>query len=151
MRDTQTPYLWIFFFFLVSAQSQAQTCLGTWKVIEDKSNEPACILELYEEDGKINGKLLKILKSDTKQKNPMCVNCTDDRKDKPVIGMEVVRGLSKKGKYWSGGRLLDPHTGKTYKCYIEMIDKDKIKVRGYIGISLIGRTQYWYREEYSAD
>ena len=131
---------------LFAMPSQAQTCLGKWKVIEDKSNEPACILELYEENGKINGKLLKILKSDTKQKNPMCVNCTDDRKDQPVIGMEVVRGLRKKGKYWSGGRLLDPHTGKTYKCYLELVDENKIKARGYIGISLIGRTQYWYRE-----
>ena len=151
MRYTHMSILFTFFFLLASIHSQGQNCLGTWKVIEDKSNEPACILKLYEENGKINGKLLKILKSDTKQKNPMCVNCTDDRKDKPVIGMEVVRGMRKKGKYWSGGRLLDPHTGKTYKCYLELVNKDKIKARGYIGISLLGRTQYWYREDSATD
>lgn len=143
--------LMVFLIFQASLHADAQTCLGTWKVIEDKSNEPACILELYEQDGMVNGKLLKILKSDTKQKNPMCVNCTDDRKDQPVIGMEVVRGLRKKGKYWSGGRLLDPHTGKTYKCYLELINENKLKARGYIGISLLGRTQYWYREDLAVD
>ena len=148
MRNICTTFTFI---LLATLATEAQSCLGVWKVIEDKTNDPACILELFEKEGKVYGKLLKILKKDTKQINPMCVECSDDRKDQPVIGMELIRGLKKKGKFWSGGKLLDPDSGRTYKCYVEMVNADKLKVRGYIGFSIIGRTQYWYREKEIGD
>ncbi len=59
--------------------------------------------------------------------------------------MNILTGLSKNGDEWNGGKILDPENGKTYKCYITLEDKNKLKLRGYIGFSLIGRTEYWYR------
>ena len=61
--------------------------------------------------------------------------------------MVVINGLSKNDDEWNDGTILDPKNGKVYKCYITLVEKDKLKVRGYIGFSLIGRTQYWYRVE----
>jgi uncharacterized protein (DUF2147 family) len=66
-------------------------------------------------------------------------------KDKPITGMIIVSGLTKDGDEWSGGTIMDPNKGKTYDCYITMESKDKLKVRGYMGVALLGRTQYWYR------
>ncbi len=123
----------------------AQSCEGLWKVILDKSNEPACIMQLYQKEGLLYGRMRKILKSDTKQADPKCVNCTDDRYNQRVIGMDLIRGLKRRGDLWSGGKLLDPHTGRQYKCYLELLEPDRLKVRGYVGFSLIGRTQYWHR------
>ncbi len=136
----------IFLLSSLASYTYGQNCLGTWKVIEDQSQEPAAIIKLYQKNNQVFGKLTHILKSDTKQSNPMCVNCRDDRKDQPVIGMELVRGMKQKREgYWVGGRLLDPHTGRTYRGYMELLDEGTLKVRGYMGIALIGRTQYWYR------
>ncbi|NND33313.1 MAG: DUF2147 domain-containing protein [Saprospiraceae bacterium] len=123
----------------------AQTCHGIWKTIDDKTDKPASIMKLYEEDGILYGDILAILKEDTKQKNPLCVKCPDDRKDQPVIGMQLIRGLTRDGNQWSGGHVVDPHTGKIYRCYLELLTPDKLKVRGYVGFSIFGRTQYWYR------
>ena len=125
---------------------RAQSPLGVWKTIDDKNNKPASIIELYEEDGAIYGDILAILKEETKQANPMCVRCRDERKDQPVIGMQIIRDLKKDGELWTGGNVLDPHTGNIYKCYLELMEPDIIKVRGYFGFSIFGRTQYWYRE-----
>jgi len=57
----------------------------------------------------------------------------------------IVRGLSKEGDEWTNGKILDPKNGKLYKCYIALEEENKLKLRGYIGFSLIGRTEYWYR------
>ena len=127
-------------------KATAQSCLGIWKTIDDKTNKPASIMKLYNKDGKVYGDILAILKEDTKQKNPLCVKCPDDRKDQPVIGMQLIRDLSQDGNQWSGGKVVDPHTGKIYRCYLELVEPNKLKVRGYIGFSIFGRTQYWYRE-----
>ena len=61
------------------------------------------------------------------------------------MGMIVIKGLKKDGDEYNGGKILDPNNGKLYKCYIELEEDDKLKVRGYIGLALLGRTQYWYR------
>ena len=61
--------------------------------------------------------------------------------------MIILKGLKKDGDEWSGGKILDPENGSIYKCYIELIEKNKLKIRGYIGFSLLGRTEYWFREK----
>ena len=131
----------LFFFAILFAQSQ--TVVGKWKTIDDETGKAKAIVEIYEESGKIYGKVVDILEEENKKR--VCSNCSGDDKDKPILGMIVIKGLSKKGSQYTNGKILDPKNGKLYKSYITLETKDKLKVRGYIGISLLGRTQYWYR------
>lgn len=124
----------------------SQEILGKWKTIDDETGKAKSIVEIYKAtDGKVYGKVFKILTPG--EENKKCTECSGAQKDKPITGMIIINGLSKDGDEWSGGTILDPNNGKKYKCYITLDSKDKLKVRGYIGISLIGRTQYWYRVE----
>lgn len=122
---------------------QAQDVFGKWKTIDDTSGEAKSIVEIYEEEGKVYGKIIELI--NPKKENPKCNNCPGADKDKPLIGLEFMKGLEKDGDEYNSGKILDPLNGKLYKCYITLDEKDVLKVRGYIGFSLLGRTQYWYR------
>jgi uncharacterized protein (DUF2147 family) len=61
------------------------------------------------------------------------------------LGFTIIKGLTKDGSEYNGGKITDPKNGKSYKCYLTLESKDKLKVRGYVGFALIGRTQYWSR------
>ncbi len=124
------------------AAAQRTTPVGKWKTIDDSSKKAKAIVEIWEHKGKLYGKITKLFRGPNEDQNPKCDKCKGDKKDKPVIGMVILEGLSLKGDEWSGGSILDPDNGKTYKCYIKL-EKDKLKVRGFIGFSALGRTQYW--------
>ena len=128
---------------LVATTLYSQSVIGKWKTIDDETNKPKSIVEIYEKSGKIYGKVIEITELEHKKK--VCSNCTGDDKNKPILGMIVIKGLLKEGIEYNSGKILDPKNGKLYKCYITLETNDKLKVRGYIGISLFGRTQYWYR------
>jgi uncharacterized protein (DUF2147 family) len=130
-------------FLLTSFFAQSQSVLGKWKTIDDETGKAKSIVEVYEKSGKIYGKITEIL-VEANKKN-ICSLCTGDDKNKPVFGMVILRGLVKDGEEYNNGKILDPNNGKTYKCYITLEGKDKLKVRGYIGMALLGRTQYWVR------
>ena len=130
-------------FFLVIFFAQGQSVVGKWKTIDDETGKAKSIVEIYEKSGKIYGKVVDILEEENKKR--VCTNCSGDDKNKPILGMTVIKGLSKEGSQYTNGKILDPKNGKLYKCFITLETKDKLKVRGYIGISLFGRTQYWYR------
>jgi len=113
---------------------------GKWKTIDDETKQAKSIVEIFKKsDGKYYGKVSQLL---IKPANPNCVDCKDDRKNKPILGLEIIRGLVKDGDEFSGGTITDPKTGKTYKCTITR-SGDQLNVRGYIGLSIIGRTQTW--------
>ncbi|MBW8359564.1 MAG: DUF2147 domain-containing protein [Weeksellaceae bacterium] len=115
---------------------------GKWKTIDDETGKPKSIVEITKNSkGQYVGKIVQLL---AKPENNTCIKCTDDRKNKPLIGLEIIRGLKKEGKEFSGGTITDPKTGKTYKCNIKR-EGDKLNVRGYVGFSLIGRTQTWHK------
>ncbi|HEX8697910.1 MAG TPA: DUF2147 domain-containing protein, partial [Myxococcaceae bacterium] len=83
--------------------------------------------------------------------NPVCDKCEGALKNQPIIGMVILRDLKKDDDEWTGGTILDPGNGKTYKCKIAVeAGGKKLKVRGYIGMSLLGRTQHWVRAEPAA-
>lgn len=141
----KTRNLSILLFLFLPFIMVAQSVTGTWKTIDDVTGNEKSIVEIYEEDGKIYAKVLKLLTPG--DENKVCDKCSGDNKDKPIAGMTVINGLSKDGDEWNGGTILDPKNGKEYKCYIVFENDNKLKIRGYIGFSLIGRTQYWYRAE----
>ncbi|MGX9986511.1 DUF2147 domain-containing protein [Chryseobacterium sp. POL2] len=127
----------------ISAMSFAQI-EGKWKTIDDETGKAKSYVEIFKKsDGKYYGKVVQLL---IKPADPNCTGCKDDRKGKPILGMEVVRGLSKDGSEFTGGTITDPKNGKTYKCTITR-DGDKLNVRGYMGISLLGRTQTWQKAD----
>lgn len=120
--------------------AQSNDIVGKWTTIDDDSGKAKSVVEIFKKsDGKYYGKIVQLLQ---KPENENCVACKDDRKNKPLIGLEIIRGLKMEGKEFTGGTITDPKSGKTYKCTITR-NGDKLNVRGYVGISLMGRTQVW--------
>lgn len=140
---TKLKFLIIAFALTIGYSSYGQTIFGKWKTYDEETGNEKSIVEIYEKNGKAYGKILQLLEKG--KENSLCENCTGAKKDKPIKGMEIIDGLSKDDDEWNDGKILDPKTGKEYKCYISLEDPNKLKVRGYIGFSLIGRTQYWTR------
>jgi|SRR5690606_28202310 len=121
----------------------AQDVIGKWKTVDDETGEAKSIVEVYKQDGKIYGKVVEILNPD--KKNATCKDCPGDAKGKPILNLVILKDLKKDGKEYGGGTIMDPNNGKVYKCYIALEEPNKLKVRGYVGFSLLGRTQYWQR------
>ena len=122
---------------------QSQSVIGKWKTIDDTTGEAKSIVEVFSKSGKIYAKVVDIL--DPANKNSVCKQCSGEDKNKPILGLTIIKGLSKDGSEYNSGEILDPKNGKLYKCALTLESKDKLKVRGYIGFSLLGRTQYWHR------
>ena len=96
---------------------------GKWKTIDDETGKPKSIVEIFKKsDGKYYGKVIQLL---IKPTDPNCSSCKDDRKEKPILGMEVIRGLKKNQNDFDGGTITDPKTGKTYKCSIKREENQK--------------------------
>ena len=126
-----------------SAIAQKHSVLGKWKSIDDETGKELGVIHIFEDGGKIYGKVIEIM--NPKNRDKICSNCAGEDKNQHNIGLTILKGLSKDGSEYSGGKILDPQHGKYYKCYINLENENKLKVRGYIGISLFGRTQYWHR------
>ncbi|MGA9421259.1 MAG: DUF2147 domain-containing protein [Rhodanobacteraceae bacterium] len=124
----------------------AQTPAGTWTTIDDATGKPKSIVEISEQNGELTGKVVEVLQSD-QGPHPICKECEGERKNQPVEGMTILWGLKRDGDQWDGGHILDPHNGKIYKCKVHVTDNgEKLDVRGFIGFSLLGRTQVWQRK-----
>lgn len=125
------------------------TPAGRWVVIDDKTGYPSSIVEIADVAGEFQGRIVKLLPHPgaTRSKDPVCTACPGDRKDKPIIGMTVMSGLKKDGDAWDGGSVLDTDSGNSYSVNLHLADGGrKLVVRGYIGISLFGRSQTWIRD-----
>ncbi len=132
----------------VPAHADDSTPVGKWKTIDDKSGKPKSVVEIWEDGGKFYGKVDQLLDPKPDDPHPVCKKCSGDLKDQPILGMRIMWGLKKDGSSWSGGKILDPDNGKTYRCNLMLAEGGKkLQVRGFIGIALIGRTQTWEREE----
>ena len=121
------------------------TPAGRWKTIDDKTGKPKGIVLIYEQNGKLFGKIERSL--DPAKENEKCDKCPGDRKDQPLKGLVVLRNMEKHGDEYSGGDILDPDNGNVYKCKMKLVDGGKtLQLRGFIGFSLLGRNQIWHRE-----
>ncbi|MFK7001610.1 DUF2147 domain-containing protein [Flavobacterium oreochromis] len=124
-------------------QMNAQSVFGKWKTIDDKTGKAKSVVEIFESNGKVFGKVIEIL--DPTKRDRKCEKCDGADKNKPVLGLLIIKGLSKDGEEYNGGNITDPESGNVYKCFIKLNSKDRLTVRGYMGISLIGRSQTWVR------
>ena len=127
--------------------SSVNSPVGRWRTVDDATGRPKSVVLIWEENGKLYGRVQELVDPDPKDPNPTCDDCEGDQKGQPVVGLRILWDLQKDGDGWSGGTILDPANGKTYKCLLSVEDGGtKLKVRGFIGLSLLGRTQYWLRE-----
>jgi len=121
------------------------TPVGTWNTIDDNTKEIKSEIQVTEAAGMLSAKVTKLLRKDAKQ-DAVCTECTDDRKGKPMLGLEIIRGAKKtEGKdVWEEGKILDPENGKVYALKMTPVEGGKkLEVRGSIGP--FGRTQTWVR------
>ena len=130
----------------ISTAAMAQmTPVGLWQTIDDKDGTVKSEIRIVETAGVISGKVEKILDPKAKP-DEKCVECRDERKDQPILGMEILRGLKKSDgqDLWEGGNILDPKNGKVYRAAVTPIEGGKkLQMRGYIGPFY--RTQIWNR------
>ena len=133
-----------FFFFIISQTLYSQSVLGFWKTIDDQSGKAKSILEVYMEGDRLYAKVVRILERG--KENASCKECKGPLKDQPIIGMQIINGLEGNGSNeYSGGTILDPENGQTYRCKI-WLDEDnpnELRVRGYL--AFFYRTQTWLR------
>ena len=129
--------------FTSSLTAQSASPLGFWKTIDDETKEAKSYMELYEKNGKVYGKITKLLLNPA---DTVCEKCKGEKANKPLVGMILIDGLVKSGSQWQGANILDPATGNYYDCTIWLSEnsEDELKVKGkhWTGLS---RTQTWYR------
>jgi uncharacterized protein (DUF2147 family) len=132
------------------ALAQSMTPAGLWKTVDDSTKKEKSLVRIVEANGVYTGKVEKIIDPDA-AKDAVCKDCTDERKDKPIVGMTIIRDIKASADdktVFDGGEILDPNNGKVYKVKLTVTDKgSKLDVRGYIGMPMLGRTQTWSRVE----
>lgn len=133
----------------VPAAIAQSTPIGLWKTIDDETKQERSTVRITEAGGRLSGRIEKLI--DPKDANAVCEKCTDERKGQPIVGLEILRGVTHDAKdagLWSGGEILDPGNGSSYRVRLKPIEGGRrLEVRGYIGMPMLGRTQIWQRVE----
>lgn len=122
--------------------------VGIWRTIDDETKTERSIVEVTLVNGELQGRIVKIFFRPDEKPDPVCEKCEAERKDKPVIGMTFLWGLkADTATDWVGGAILDPQNGKIYNAKLSLTEGGKVlRVRGYIGMPILGRSQIWQRE-----
>lgn len=122
----------------------APSPVGLWETVDDHTHKPRGVVRIYEENGMFFGRIEAGF--DPEERVARCDKCTGESKDAPIVGLVIMRGIVKRGGEYSGGEILDPETGSTYRCRFTLSGEgEKLFLRGYLGVSLFGRTQTWFR------
>ena len=121
----------------------AQSIVGEWETFDDVTGDKLSVVEIYKDDNKFFGKITHLFEDPL---DSVCDKCEGDNNNKPIIGLVILENLIEDEDEFNEGTILDPNNGKSYKCYLELEDNNKLKLRGYIGFSILGRTQYWQRK-----
>jgi uncharacterized protein (DUF2147 family) len=128
-----------------SHASDVQSPIGLWKTVDDKTGMPRVMVRIYVQDGKYFGRIEQSFTPGAESR--VCSVCTDERKNQPIIGLLIIRNVTLRDGEYGGGDILDPESGSVYRCKFHL-EKDGtiLVVRGFIGISLLGRSQTWQRQ-----
>jgi uncharacterized protein (DUF2147 family) len=131
-------------FVRAEPSSEMDSPVGLWETIDDKTGKPTAVVEIFKENAKLFGRIEKVLTSD--DQSAVCIACTDDRKNQPIVGMIIIRNIKADGSEYTGGDILDPASGVVYRCKMHLEKNGSLLiVRGYIGFAFIGRSQTWRR------
>lgn len=122
----------------------ADPAVGRWKTIDDETGQAKSIVEITQgANGTLSGRIVELL--NPSKPNPACDKCKDDRKGKPITGMEIIRGMKRDGDAYAGGTILKPDEGKVYKSKMELIEGgSKLEVSGCV--AFICKSQVWQRQ-----
>ena len=131
-------------FFLFSTFFQTTSVEGIWITKDDETGLEKSEVLIYIEKGKLYGKITELLLPEDQGKK--CVNCKGSNKDLPMVGMIIINDMQLDEESWEEGTILDPKSGKVYDCSLSLEDENTLKVRGYLGFSILGRTQTWRRK-----
>jgi uncharacterized protein (DUF2147 family) len=129
-----------------SAIGAEQSPVGLWQAVDDDTKQPTGWFLITDHDGVLDGIIAKMYLKPGEDPNAICDQCKDDRHNHPWLGLQIIRGMKPEEEKWGGGTILDPRDGKTYKATMKVSpDNQTLIVRGYIGIEILGRNQYWSR------
>jgi uncharacterized protein (DUF2147 family) len=122
--------------------TKLQNAVGNWQIVNN-DGAPGGKADLYLENGKLFGKVTEIKPG--RSPHDVCIKCTGEYKNQLILGMVFLRNFSPDGDDWTGGTVVDPESGKVYKGKIWAVGSDSLHLHGYVGISLLGRTESWVR------
>ena len=119
----------------------SQDIFGKWKTIDDETGKEKSIVEIYEDNGKIYGKIVELL--NPSEEDPKCSKCNGDKKGQPILNMVIIEGMEKDDNTYEGGTILNTSNGKIYKCRLKLEDPRTLQVRGFV--AFFYKTQYWQK------
>ena len=120
--------------------------IGLWKTFDDKTGAARGIVRVYEQDGKLFGRLERSFTPGAEHR--VCAVCSDERRNQPIVGLLIIRNMKADGDEFTGGDILDPESGSVYRCKMHLEQSGtRLVVRGYIGFALLGRSQTWQRQD----
>lgn len=132
--------------FIVSTNDVLPSPVGRWKTIDDATGKVKSIVAIRAVNGELDGTIETLFNPPVP--HPTCYLCSGALKDRPLVGLQVLWGFKQNGDEWSGGKVLDPESGKIYHASLTLEDGGKkLRLRGYIGVPLLGRTEHWVRVE----
>ncbi len=135
----------ILLLYTIGSVYQNPSIEDTWTTTDDETGLEKSEVVFYKKGDFLYGKIEKLLLPEDQGKR--CEKCEGSQKNQPIEGLIIVNDLVKTTDVWEEGTILDPKTGKVYDCYLEFIDNNTLKVRGFIGLSILGRTQIWKRKK----
>ncbi len=143
MSTLSRPFLFCLLLPLQALAHDQTDIAGVWRSIDDQTGQPAALVQIDANHGVYSGKVVRVL--DPKAP-PLCTLCSGERHNQPILGMTILTGLKHVGDAFSGGEVLDPDSGMTYRAQARLVDAGaRLAVHGYIGLSLFGRSQLWER------
>ena len=140
--NTSTPvrFLGALALLLFALPAVAQSPVGVWRTVDDEDGEPKSHIEIYEEGGMLHGRVLTLL-----PEGRVCEDCAEGYDNSDLRGVVLLRDMEPNGDEWSGGSITDPKNGRTYRAKMSLDGPNRLRVRGFVGFSLLGRTQVWER------
>ena len=122
------------------------TAAGLWEQVDEKSGKAESWFKITEREGVYQGAIVKIFPKPGDDENWTCDKCEGDERGKPVLGLMLIKGMRRNGQAYENGTIMDPRDGSVYRALMNLsADGRKLEVRGYLGISLFGRSQVWNR------
>ena len=130
----------------VPLRAAEPTAVGLWEQVDEKSGKPESWFKITERNGAYEGNIVKIFFKPGEDEHWVCDKCEGTERGKPVLGLALIKGMQRNGNSYENGTIMDPRDGAVYRALMKLSpDGQKLEVRGYLGISLFGRSQVWNR------
>ncbi len=146
MHAKKTLLTFLLSTFSLSVFAATDSPVGYWKTLDDVTGKPKSIVQVFRnQDQLLMAKVVKVFPNNHANQK-VCVACTGDQHNQPIVGMIIISGLKSSDNQWGSGQILDPENGKKYKCTARLMENGKkLNVHGYLGLPLFGRSQTWER------